>query len=57
MFNMQDFHRWLFLTEATTGGYQRRLVNLARLGREQLLRASAGLGWEIWHAPEAGVTD
>lgn len=57
MFNMRDFHRWLFLTEATTGGYQRRLVNLARLGREQLLRASAGLGWEIWHAPEAGVTD
>lgn len=56
MFNMQAFHQWLSSTADTPSGYQRRLMSLARLGREQLLRASSNLGWEIWHAPKAAET-
>ncbi|MBV6394523.1 MAG: hypothetical protein HFACDABA_00088 [Anaerolineales bacterium] len=56
MFNMQAFHQWLSSPTETASDYQRRLIHLTRLGREQLLRASAGLGWEIWHAPDADVT-
>ena len=53
MFNMQVFHKWLTSTTKASNDYRDRLTRLARLDRDQILRATASLTWYIWNAGEA----
>ncbi len=53
MFTMQGFHNWLTSTTKASNDYRERLTRLARLDRDQILRATADLTWVIWDAGEA----
>ena len=53
MFNMQVFHKWLTSTTKASNDYRDRLTRLARLDRDQILRATGDLTWVIWNTGEA----
>ena len=46
--NMQAFYRRLFMNPSR--GHQRRLSNLTRVSRAQLLKATSEGTWLIWSA-------
>ena len=46
--NMQAFYRRLAVKPSKA--HQRRLANLTRVSRTQVLNATADIEWLIWHA-------
>lgn len=48
MSNMQAFHKKLFSQTGTANDYQRRLFQLTRVDRAQVLNIAGELTWHIW---------
>jgi len=48
MSNMQAFHQWLSSTVKAQNDYQRRLRQLTRASRIQIVNAQGDLTWAIW---------
>jgi len=46
--NMQTFYRQLSIKPSRA--YQRRLVNLTRISKEQVLNATNDIEWYVWRA-------
>jgi len=49
MFTMQGFQKWLTSATEASNDYRDYLARLARLNRDQILRATDDLTWVIWH--------
>lgn len=48
MSDMQAFRKWLSSPSGKGNHYQRRMVDLTQVDREQIVGAVAGMTWFIW---------
>ena len=53
MSNMQAFHEWLFSAKETPDTHRRRMMQLTRLSRTQIMEIASDLLWFIWEADKA----